>query len=89
MSAQQWWDDVITKRGGRRENELKEGLHSLRGVCLRSFPEFIADIKLVSVRPSEAQIAGTGVAELTINVSGQLKITSRKFTTDLMTSISL
>jgi len=69
-SAQQWWDDVITKRSGRRENELKEGLHGLRGICLRSFPEFIADIKLVTVRPTESQVVGTGVADITINVSG-------------------
>lgn len=68
-ALQSWWDDVMGKRAGRRDNELKEGLHSLRGVCLRSFPEFLADIKLVTARPPETQTLGTGVSDLTVNVS--------------------
>lgn len=57
------------KRAGRRDNELKEGLHSLRGMCLRSFPEFLADIKLLATRPPDGQTLGTGVSELTMNAS--------------------
>lgn len=68
-ALQSWWDDVMGWRAGRRENELKEGLHSLRGVCLRSFPEFLADIKLVAMRPPEGHFLGTGVIDLTVNVS--------------------
>jgi exocyst complex protein 7 len=30
-------------------NELKEGLNSLRAICLRSFPEILADIKLAAL----------------------------------------
>ena len=35
----------MCRRAGRRENELKDALSSLRSVCLRSFPEIIANIK--------------------------------------------
>jgi len=42
------WDDFMCRRTGRSENELKDGLHSLRASCLRSFPEFIADIRLAA-----------------------------------------
>lgn len=28
------------------KNEPKDGLQALRGLCLRSFPEFLADIKM-------------------------------------------
>lgn len=38
----------MCRRAGRTENELKDGLHSIRAVCLRSFPEFIADIRLAA-----------------------------------------
>ncbi|KAH9031730.1 exocyst complex component exo70 subunit [Lactarius hengduanensis] len=50
LSARQdRWDELITRRAERKENELKEDLHALRGVCLRSFPEFLADIKLAGL----------------------------------------
>jgi exocyst complex protein 7 len=68
LDIQPIWDDIITKRASRRD-ELKDGLLSIRALCLRSFPEFLADIKQVSVKPTEAQLLGTGVSELTINVS--------------------
>ncbi|KAF8515644.1 Cullin repeat-like-containing domain protein [Gautieria morchelliformis] len=72
-ALQSWWDDAMGKRAGRRDNELKEGLHSLRGVCLRSFPEFLADIKLMGMRPPEGQFLGTGVSDLTVNTIKYLK----------------
>jgi exocyst complex component 7 len=60
------WDDLITRRAERKENELKEGLHALRGVCLRSFPEFLADLKLAGLgRGGEL---ATGCADFTITV---------------------
>jgi exocyst complex protein 7 len=70
------WDTLLLRRGelgSRKENnELKEGLNSLRAVCLRSFPEFLADIKL-SAMGKGAEWAGTGLAECTISVfSGSL-----------------
>ncbi len=65
-ACQDRWDDLITRRAERKENELKEGLHALRGVCLRSFPEFLADLKLAGLgRGGEM---GTGCADFTITV---------------------
>ncbi|KAN0135049.1 Major facilitator superfamily domain containing protein [Lactarius tabidus] len=43
------WDELITRRAERKGNELKEDVHVLRGVCLRSFPEFLADLKLAGL----------------------------------------
>ena len=65
-ACQDRWDELITRRAERKENELKEGLHALRGVCLRSFPEFLADLKLAGMgRGGEI---GTGCADFTITV---------------------
>ncbi|KAL5511625.1 EXO70 [Sanghuangporus vaninii] len=64
----QRWEDVIKRRANGSTaniNALKEGLHSLRAVCLRSFPEFLADIKLAAVPRTEI---GTDVAEITETV---------------------
>lgn len=66
------WDDVIVRRSGSGSatlnvNTLKEGLHSLRAVCLRSFPEFLADIKMAAVAAGGGEI-GTGVADITQTV---------------------
>ncbi|KAG8886158.1 hypothetical protein FRB97_007196 [Tulasnella sp. 331] len=61
------WDEVMRKRTGRKENELSEIVHAVRGVCLRSFPEFIMEIKLAaSPAPSARQVElGTGTADVT------------------------
>ncbi|KAG8902872.1 hypothetical protein FRB99_004000 [Tulasnella sp. 403] len=62
------WDDVMRQRTGRKENELSEAVHALRGVCLRSFPEFIMDIKQAGIPPppNAKQIElGTAVADVT------------------------
>jgi exocyst complex protein 7 len=58
------WDDLITRPAERKENELREGLHALRGVCLRSFPEFLADLKLAGL--GKGGEIGTGCADFTI-----------------------
>jgi exocyst complex component 7 len=60
------WDELVIRRSeagvaARRDNnELKEGMHALRAVCLRSFPEFLADIK---VGGSAKGGEGTGVVD--------------------------
>lgn len=47
LSLQRHWEEVLSRRGSASDkNELKDGLQSLRALCLRSFPEFLADIKL-------------------------------------------
>jgi exocyst complex protein 7 len=58
------WDDAFA-RGKRDSNELKEGLHSLRAVCLRSFPEFLADIKLAATGKGNDS---TGLADVVTSV---------------------
>ncbi|ETW75673.1 hypothetical protein HETIRDRAFT_390036 [Heterobasidion irregulare TC 32-1] len=66
LSTQQSrWDDLITRRGERKENELKDGLHALRGVCLRSFPEFLADLKVTAL--GKGGELGTGLADFTVS----------------------
>ncbi|KAF8256889.1 Cullin repeat-like-containing domain protein [Lactarius quietus] len=65
------WDELITRRAERKENELKEDLHALRGVCLRSFPEYLADLKLAGLgRGGEL---GTGCADFTISTTRYLE----------------
>ncbi|TDL22018.1 hypothetical protein BD410DRAFT_771026 [Rickenella mellea] len=65
-TLQSRWDDTMLRRAGRRENELKEGLHGLRGVCLRSFPEFLADIKLAAAPKAGGEIS-VGIADITVS----------------------
>ena len=60
----------------RESNELKEGLNSLKGVCLRSFPEFLADIKMAGLPKSGPPTLdiGTGIADFTLTVSQGLSV---------------
>ena len=53
-------------------NALREGLHSLRAVCLRSFPEFLADIKVAGM-PSALGEIGIGIAPITETVRLSLR----------------
>lgn len=69
-SAQSAWNDV-QKRGGRRENELKETLVSLRGVCLRSFPELLLDVRGAGTKT--VVDLGTGIHEITTMVINYLQ----------------
>lgn len=62
------------------QNALRESLHALRGVCLRSFPEFLADVKLAAtsttvtagLAPGAVGSVQTGVVEITESVRGTL-----------------
>lgn len=68
-SLQPRWGELLQRRGmdARREkNELKDGLQALRGVCLRSFPEFLADIKLAAM--GKGGDISTGLADFTLKV---------------------
>ncbi|KAF9527700.1 exocyst complex component, exo70 subunit [Crepidotus variabilis] len=52
ISLQRHWDDLLARRGpdfSAEKNESKDGVQSLRALCLRSFPEFLADIKLAAM----------------------------------------
>ena len=57
----------MCRRAGRRENELKDALSSLRSVCLRSFPELIANIKAAAM--GKGGELSTNVADFVASVS--------------------
>ncbi len=57
----------MCKRAGRKDNELKDGLHSIRAACLRSFPEFLADIRMAAL--GKTGELSTGLADFTNSVS--------------------
>jgi exocyst complex component 7 len=61
------WDDLLCRRAGRKENELKDGLHSIRASCLRCFPELLADIRAAAL--STRAETSTGLADFTLSVS--------------------
>lgn len=75
LSMQSRWDEVLALRGNRSEgnvkevNEFREGLTALRSICLRSFPEFLADIKLASMGSKGYADVSTGLVDFTIQVS--------------------
>jgi len=70
VALQPRWDAMLARRGtaGKEKegNELKDGLQALRAVCLRSFPEFLADIKIAAT--GKGGELATGVAEFAISV---------------------
>ncbi len=56
------WDDVVRKTG-RKENEVKDSVNSLRAVCLRSFPEFLLDVRAAGSQTNVE--VGTGLHVIT------------------------
>ena len=75
-SLQERWDDVIIRRSQKDPsgntkipNELKECLNILRGTCLRSFPEYLADLKMATI--SRGGEVNTSPADFTRSVSQQ------------------
>ncbi len=59
----------MARRGtdARKEiNEFRDGLQSLRNVCLRSFPEFLADVKMASM--GKGGELGTTLADFVVSV---------------------
>lgn len=60
---QERWDDVLSLRGSTKEsNEFKEGLQTLRSLCMRSFPEFLVDLKVAALPKANVELP-TGLAE--------------------------
>ncbi|KAG6915578.1 hypothetical protein DXG01_010879 [Tephrocybe rancida] len=69
LSMQSQWDDLLSRRGSETRkdmNEIKDGLHTLRAICLRSFPEFLADLKLGALGKG-GELVTTGLADFTIS----------------------
>lgn len=61
----------MERRGdGRKDtNELRDGLNAIKGVCLRSFPEFLADLKLAATTPGRGGEMGVGLTDFVVSVS--------------------
>lgn len=66
QALQARWGDVMARRADRKESELKEGMHSIRASCLRSFPEFLADIRAAGLTKNID--SGTGLTDVTVSV---------------------
>jgi exocyst complex protein 7 len=66
------WDSVHMLRSpaSREANEFKDGFLSLRAVCLRSFPEFLADLKIAAMSKAGES---TGLADFTLSVRQNLR----------------
>lgn len=62
--SQSRWESVLARRG-REGNELRDGLNAIRGVCLRSFPEFLADLKLAAA--GKGGDLSVGLADITVS----------------------
>ena len=72
---QRRWEDTVRRAAGSSKDSgpvsagaLRDALASLRSVCLRSFPEFLADVKLAAVPRTPGVDLGTGIADLTETV---------------------
>ncbi|KZV66270.1 exocyst complex component, exo70 subunit [Peniophora sp. CONT] len=59
-------------RVGRSDSTLRDALAAIRAVCLRSFPEFLADIKLAAVGRAP-QSESTALADFTLNTVDYMK----------------
>ena len=70
LSLQRHWDNLLSRRGSDHvsdRNEPRDGLQSLRALCLRSFPEFLADIKMGAM--ARGSDTSTKLMDFTISVS--------------------
>lgn len=65
----------IRRRSGRKENELGELLHSFKGSCLRSLPEFIADAKTFGEKPPMgSETSNTQTCDMVISMIEYLRM---------------
>ena len=70
LSLQPHWNDLLSRRGSDHaedKNELKDGLLALRALCLRSFPEFLADLKMGAM--ARGSDTSTKLMDFTVAVS--------------------
>ncbi|KDQ22999.1 hypothetical protein PLEOSDRAFT_62377 [Pleurotus ostreatus PC15] len=69
ISLKPRWDVVLSRRGsdprGDSNDPFTDGLQSIRAVSLRSFPEFLADLKMASL--GKGGEVGTGLADFVIS----------------------
>ena len=70
LSLQPHWTDLLSRRGSDYaddKNQLKDGLLALRALCLRSFPEFLADLKMGAM--TRGSDTSAKLMDFTISVS--------------------
>lgn len=71
--VQEQYTEILLRRTGRKDNDLSTGIHALRGLCIRSFPELLLEIKTPAMSPPTATPGrgeiGTGIADVTVMVS--------------------
>lgn len=61
------WDAAISSRASRREQELRDAVFAWRAACVRSYPEFLADLKMAGLGPKTGEI-GTNIADFATSV---------------------
>ncbi|KAH7922923.1 hypothetical protein BV22DRAFT_1036983 [Leucogyrophana mollusca] len=68
-TSQTRWEVLFSRRGDARRdaNELRDGLNAIRGVCLRSFPEFLVDLKMAATAPGKGGELSVGLADITVS----------------------
>lgn len=70
ISLKPRWDVILSRRSsdprGDSNDPFTEGLQSIRAVSLRSFPEFLADLKMASL--GKGGEVGTGLADFVVSV---------------------
>ncbi|KAG6856157.1 hypothetical protein H0H87_007012 [Tephrocybe sp. NHM501043] len=71
LALQPEWSELLSHRSSEGQtrkdsNEIKDGLQTLRSVCLRSFPEFLADLKLGAMGKG-GELFTTGLADFTVS----------------------
>ncbi|CAE6434452.1 unnamed protein product [Rhizoctonia solani] len=76
-NSQERYTDIMLRRTGRKDNDLSTGIHSLKGVCIRSFPELLLEIKTPAMSPPTATPGrgeiGTGIADVTVMATNYLE----------------
>ena len=75
LSLQPHWTDLLSRRGSgyaEDKNEVKDGLLALRALCLRSFPEFLADLKMGAM--TRGSDTSANVMNFTVSVSTSVSL---------------
>ncbi|KAH7105240.1 Cullin repeat-like-containing domain protein [Auriculariales sp. MPI-PUGE-AT-0066] len=70
-SCQGQWDNIM-RGAARKENELKDALQTLRSTMLRSFPEFLVDIKTSAMDAGDVGSGTAPITTTTINYLNQI-----------------
>lgn len=67
---------MVNRSSRKDSNDLKDMLQAIRASCQRSFPEFLADIK-IAASSSQGELS-TGVVSVTMSVSNDIFTKGRR-----------